>query len=53
MFYAYDKKTGDVVHEMELPAATCGNPMTYMVNGKQFIAVAVGAPAELMALSLP
>jgi quinoprotein glucose dehydrogenase len=56
MFYAYDKKTGDVVHEMTLPAGTCGNPMTYMVNGKQFIAVSVGsrtAPAEIVALSLP
>jgi quinoprotein glucose dehydrogenase len=56
MFYAYDKATGAVVHELELPASTCGNPMTYMVNGKQFIAVAVGAqgfPAELVALALP
>ncbi len=43
MFYAYDKATGAVVHELELPANTCGNPMTYMVNGKQFIVVAVGA----------
>jgi len=56
MFSAYDKATGALVHEMELPASTCGNPMTYMVNGKQFIVVAVGAanfPAELVALSLP
>ncbi len=56
MFYAYDKATGAVVHEMELPASTCGNPMTYMVNGKQYIVVAIGAanfPAELVALSLP
>ena len=56
MFYAYDKMTGAVVHELQLPANTCGNPMTYMVNGKQFIAVAVGAPnfpAEVVALSLP
>jgi len=56
MFYAYDKATGAVVHEIQLPASTCGNPMTYMVNGKQFIVVAVGAanfPAELVALSLP
>jgi quinoprotein glucose dehydrogenase len=56
MFYAYDKKTGAVVHEMTLPASTCGNPMTYLVNGKQYIAVAIGAstaPAELIALSLP
>ncbi len=56
MFYAYDKATGAVVHELQLPANTCGNPMTYMVNGKQFIVVAVGAqnfPAELVALALP
>ena len=56
MFYAYDKATGAVVHELQLPANTCGNPMTYMANGKQFIVVAVGAqnfPGELVALSLP
>jgi quinoprotein glucose dehydrogenase len=53
MFYAYDKKTGEVVNEMQLPADTCGNPMTYMVNGKQYIAVSIGAPAELISLTLP
>jgi quinoprotein glucose dehydrogenase len=53
MFYAYDKKTGETVSELQLPAATCGNPMTYMVNGKQYIAVSVGAPAELVAMALP
>ena len=56
MFYAYDKMTGAVVHELQLPANTCGNPMTYMANGKQYIVVAVGAqnfPAELVAMSLP
>jgi quinoprotein glucose dehydrogenase len=56
MFYAYDKMTGALVHELQLPANSCGNPMTYMANGKQYIVVAVGAqnfPAELVALSLP
>jgi quinoprotein glucose dehydrogenase len=56
MFYAYDKTTGAVVHELQLPANTCGNPMTYMINDKQYIAVSVGAPnfpAEVVALSLP
>ncbi len=56
MFYAYDKMTGAVVHEIQLPASTCGNPMTYSVNGKQFIVVAVGSqtsPGELVAMSLP
>ena len=53
---AYDKATGAVVHKMQFPGGTCGVPMTYMANGKQYIAVAVGAqnfPAELVALSLP
>jgi quinoprotein glucose dehydrogenase len=56
MFRAYDKKTGQVVWELELPGGTTGAPMTYMANGKQFIVVAVGwegQPAELVALSLP
>jgi quinoprotein glucose dehydrogenase len=56
MFRALDKKTGKVVHEMSLPAMATGVPMTYMVNGRQFIVVAVGAtgvPAELVALALP
>ncbi len=43
MFYAYDKATGAVVHEMALPGGTCGNPMTYAINGKQYIAVSVGS----------
>ena len=41
---------------MALPAMATGIPMTYMVNDRQFIVVAVGAagfPAELIALALP
>jgi quinoprotein glucose dehydrogenase len=56
MFRAYDKASGKVVWEMELPGGTTGEPMTYMVNGKQFIVVAVGwrdTPGELIALALP
>jgi quinoprotein glucose dehydrogenase len=56
MFYAYDKATGAVVHELTLPGGTCGNPMTYAINGKQYIAVSVGSrttTAEIVALALP
>jgi quinoprotein glucose dehydrogenase len=56
MFRAFDKKSGKVVWEMELPGGTTGAPMTYMVRGKQFIVVAVGwkdNPGELVALALP
>ena len=56
MFRAIDKKTGAVVFEIELPASTTGIPMTYMVNDRQYIVVAIGArgtPAELVALAIP
>ena len=55
-FRALDKKTGRTIHEMELPANETGLPMTYMVGGRQFIVVAIGArgfPAELVGLALP
>src|SRR5262245_21175185 len=55
-FRSYDKATGQIVSETLLPANTTGVPMTYMVNGKQYIVAAVAAPghpAELVALTLP
>jgi quinoprotein glucose dehydrogenase len=55
-FRALDKKTGATIHEMALPANATGIPMTYLVNGRQHIVVAVGArnyPAELVALAVP
>ena len=55
-FRAYDKATGAVVWETELPAGTTGGPMTYMHAGKQYIVVAVGARDEIpewVALALP
>lgn len=55
-FRAYDKATGEVVAELELPAGTTGAPMTYMDEGKQYIVVPIGGieePGEWVALSLP
>ena len=54
-FRAHDKATGEIISVLELPANQSGIPMTYSVNGKQFIVIAVGAtghPGELVALSL-
>ena len=54
-FYAYDKQTGAVVHEMELPGGTCGVPMTYSWQGKQYIIVPIGYaghPGEFVALTV-
>ncbi len=52
---AFDKATGDIVHEADLPLPPSGTPMTYMANGKQYISIAVGGgqDARLVALSLP
>jgi quinoprotein glucose dehydrogenase len=55
-FRAYDKATGRVVWETDLPAGTTGAPMTYLFNSKQYIVVAVGSrehAAEYIAFSLP
>ncbi len=55
MFRAYDKLTGEIVSEFRLPANQSGIPMTFMVNGRQLIVVAVGAqgvPGEFVALGV-
>lgn len=54
--HTYDKATGENVAAVYMPAPQTGTPMTYMVEGKQYIVVAVGGgsvPAELMAFGLP
>ena len=55
-FRAYDKATGDVIWEMELPSGTTAGPMTYTLKGKQYIVVSIGArdhTPEYVALALP
>jgi quinoprotein glucose dehydrogenase len=41
MLRAYDKKTGAEVGTVFMPAPQSGTPMTYSLNGKQYIVVAV------------
>ncbi|MBI2186851.1 MAG: PQQ-binding-like beta-propeller repeat protein [Acidobacteria bacterium] len=55
-FRAYDKATGKVLWETDLPAGTTGAPMTYVYDGKQYVVVAIGSqehPPELVAFSVP
>jgi quinoprotein glucose dehydrogenase len=52
---AYDKATGKEVGAVAMPAGQTGTPMTYMLNGSQYIVVAVsglGFPGELVAFKL-
>jgi quinoprotein glucose dehydrogenase len=56
MLRAYDKTTGNQVGAVWMPAAQSGSPMTYAVNGKQYIVVAVSGgnySGEYIAYSLP
>ena len=52
---AMDKATGETIAEIELPGIPQGAPMTYMLDGKQFIAIACGggSDARLISLALP
>ena len=55
MLRAYDKATGAEVGAVYMPAAQGGSPMTYMLDGRQYIVVASGAnySGELLAFKLP
>ncbi len=59
MLRAYDKATGRDAGAVYMPAQATGGPMTYMVDGVQYIAIAVGGningkpQAQFMAFRLP
>jgi quinoprotein glucose dehydrogenase len=52
---ARDKATGRELSSVDLPSMAIGTPMTYMLDGKQYIALTVGGEPvpELIALALP
>ncbi len=55
-FRAYDKATGKDAGKLAIPAPQTGSPMTYMLNGRQYIVVAIGSgnyTAEYRAYRLP
>ena len=55
MLRAYDKATGKEVGAVYMPAPQSGSPMTYMLNGQQYIVLAIsgaGYSAELVAFKL-
>jgi quinoprotein glucose dehydrogenase len=59
-FRAYDKRTGALLWETELPASGNATPSLYMLNGKQYVVIAAGggkngAPSggTLVAFALP
>jgi quinoprotein glucose dehydrogenase len=56
MLRAYDKATGQEVGAVYMSAPQTGSPMTYLLNGKQYLVVATSGantPGELVAFKLP
>jgi quinoprotein glucose dehydrogenase len=56
MLRAYDKASGKEVGAVYMPAPQSGSPMTYTLNGRQYIVIAISGGAytgELLALRLP
>jgi quinoprotein glucose dehydrogenase len=56
MLRAYDKQTGKEVGAVYMPAPQSGSPMTYEVNGEQYIVLAISGrnySGELLAFKLP
>lgn len=56
MLRAYDKKSGAQVGEVMMPAPISGSPMTYSIDGRQYIIVAVSGgnyTGEYIAFALP
>ena len=56
MLRAYDKASGREVGALAMPAPQSGTPMTYLLNGRQYIVVAVSGgnySGEYLAFRLP
>ena len=56
MLRAFDKSTGKEAGAVYLPAPQSGSPMTYSINGKQYLVVAISGgtySGELVAFKLP
>jgi quinoprotein glucose dehydrogenase len=55
VLHVLDKRTGERVADIPLPGAVGGSPMSYMVNGRQYVALWVGKqgmPAQLVTLAV-
>ena len=51
--YAMDEATGEVLWETRLPQAAQGYPITYAVDGRQYVAIPVGVGGYSWSTSVP
>ena len=49
---ARNKATGDIVGSVDLPSGAIGTPMTYILDGRQYLGLTIGGP-RLIAFALP
>ena len=56
MLRAYDKASGEEVGSVYMPAPQTGSPMTYLLNGQQYLVVSISGidySGEVVAFTLP
>src|SRR5690606_30121328 len=51
--YAHDPTDGDVLAVLDVGGSNFATPITYEVDGRQFVAVEVTDPARVVAFALP
>ncbi len=55
ILYVFDKQSGTLLREIEVPGRAAAAPLTYLYRGKQYLTMAVGGneDAAIVALALP
>ena len=51
--YAYDAATGDILWQTRLPTSAQGFPISYLANGRQYVAMPVGTGGASWSTMLP
>ena len=51
--YAYNARSGDILWQTRLPTSTQGFPISYLADGKQYVAIPVGAGGSSWSTTLP
>jgi quinoprotein glucose dehydrogenase len=52
LLYVFDKQSGTLLREIELPGRAAASPLTYVYRGKQYLTMAVGGNDESAVVAL-
>jgi quinoprotein glucose dehydrogenase len=55
ILYVFDKQSGELLREIEVPGRAAASPLTYLYRGKQYLTMAVGGneDAGIVAFAVP